>query len=253
MLHSDVLAQQIANLTQAGTKSFHPIGGVDAQRLAEALNDDALGLAQAAAASLFEGVQGVVDNRFTWATVKLYYSCFYAARARLMLRGSSIFYIGSSPYLLEAKAGCAVKKQSGNSHTVVIAEFARSLPGDVTISQEIATHAPLKWLEDRRNVASYRVAPFKDPEIPTDFCRFHGAPRRHLAAYLGKDRLLYAFDPDHAILALPLLMLGCLNDDIGSRGLKGCNIDPHYIGILSSKKCFVPELESNLSAFTFSK
>jgi hypothetical protein len=253
MLHSDLLAQQIATATRASPKVYHPIGALDAQRLVQALNDDAVGLAQAATVSMFEGVQGIVDQRFTWATVKLYYSCFYAARARLMLQGSSIFYIGSSPHLLEAKAGAAVRKQAGNSHSVVIAEFARSLPSDVVLSQDIASQPPMKWLEDKRNVASYRVAPFQDPEIPLDFKRFHGAPRRHLSAYLGKDRLLYAFDPEHALLALPLLMLLGLSDDMRSRGLEGCKIRTHYIRILASAKCFVPEFEANLSAFIFSK
>jgi hypothetical protein len=253
MLHSDLLAQQIAQGTKFGAKSYNPIGSSDANKLKTAQASDALGLAQASIASLFEGVQGAVNNRFTWATVKLYYSCFYAVRARLLLKGASIFYIGRSPHFLKSVAGCTVERRSGNSHSVVIEEFARSMAGDVTLSQEISQQSPLEWLEEKRNIASYKIAPFPDPEVSVHFTRFSGASRKHVAAYLSDETLLYAFDPDHAVIAFPLLMIRKLSEDLQASGASKCVVRSHFRDILTSSKCYVPPFESVLLAYQFSK
>lgn len=252
MLHSDRLSQTIAVATQVGPKQFRPITLSHATSLQTALVDDADRLSQIALASLFEGARGVIDRRTTWATVKLYYSAFYAIRARLMLNNVSIFYLGRSPHVLEARAGAITGRRGGNSHTVAIEEFLQRMSTDITLSQDIGGTCSLRWLEEKRNSASYKSAPFVDPVTPVEYRRFTSKPRSHFQAYLGADASLYAFDPEHAMLAYPIYMLSNLSSDLVNFGRTPVRIERHYVNILSSANSYVPEFGDTLKCFQFS-
>lgn len=251
MLHSDRLAARIATATKVGPKAFRPISSADANALGTALIDDARRVSQVAVASLFEGVSGAATGRYTWAKVKLYYSAFYAVRAMLMLHGFSIFYLGRSPFSLKAQAGLTVEKRSGNSHTVAIEMFTDQFPANPVVTQTIDTSSPLEWLEEQRNVASYRSAPLLDPQTPKEFVRFADRPRAHLQAYLGLDGALLAFDSDHAMIALPIQLILELSGLMSARSMS-VDISQHFIGLLSSQDCYVPDLKKELVAFSFS-
>lgn len=249
MIHSDVFAHEIAMTTKTSSKNFLPISRADALTLDLALIEDAKSIAHASLASLFEGINGLEKERFNWAIVKLYYSAFYSCRAILMLRSFSVFYIGRSPYALLAKAGETVTQKSGNTHTVVMTEFKNRFSADELLSQDIDSKGPLSWLEDRRNHASYKSAPFTDPTPPPEFVKSHSKLRSHIRAYLGADRSLYAFDPDHAMIAFPLWLLARLSRDLQLVDDKRIDVSKHYSTLLAT--CFVPELRVALSSFRF--
>jgi hypothetical protein len=75
----------------------HVLSAIEARKLQSYLKEDAVDYLYSAAVSLGDALCGVTRSLFTWATVKLYYSVFYAMRARLALKGFYLFYIGNRP------------------------------------------------------------------------------------------------------------------------------------------------------------
>jgi hypothetical protein len=57
----------------------------------------------------------------------------------------------------------------------------------------------------RREEANYKLARFPDPQAHEHFETIvETGLRRAIAAYIHDDAYLYTFDPDHAMLALPV-------------------------------------------------
>lgn len=245
---SDKLCQQFAGSTRAG-KVYSPISHLQAAQLSAAQLIDAAGYAQLALVTLFEAICGIAGKRYVWATTKLYYSTFYSIRARLLLQGCSVFYIGHSPHSLVSLPGKTVVKQSGNSHVATFQLFRSQFRADVLLSQPIDTIDPLKWLEERRNTASYTVAPSTDPSASAELMRIQGKVRLYLQAYYGDRKFIYAFDKDHALVAFPIEAIKSVDADLSARNIN-VQIDKHFVDIVSGVSCFIPEMHS-LSGFKF--
>lgn len=137
--------------------------------------------------------------------MKLYYACFYAAKAALARDGLAVFYVGNSPAMLEVVAGSSISFSEGNSHTVVTRAYERRFPGGALVSQDIDAEPAFRWMTHRREDVNYRFQRFSEP-IPHEwFKQLVGlGVRRAIGAYIG-DPTLYAYDAGHAIVALPLL------------------------------------------------
>lgn len=183
-----------------------PLSYLDAVTLENYQKEDAINLAQVSTASLIEAISGVFNNRFSWSKVKFFYSAFYAVQAMLLLRNISIFYIEKTPYSLESHPTFFGVKESGNSHSVAFEKFKHIFNGDYTLSQDIDGRHPIEWIESIRNEISYRTAPFPDPNVPAEF----SAPKKnialHIESYIKDKDYLYAFQPDHATIAYPVLL-----------------------------------------------
>jgi hypothetical protein len=108
---------------------------------------------------------------------------------------------------------------------------------------------PLTWLEERRNAASYNIAPSTDPVASLELIRIHGKVRSHIQAYYNDRSFMYAFDKDHALVAFPIEALKTVNADLFSRGVE-VPIEKHFVDILGSESCYVPEIRS-LNSFKF--
>ena len=71
------------------------------------------------------------------------------------------------------------------------------------MSQTILADSPLNWLMERRVEANYKAGRFGEPAVPDHFRQLHKAGiQRSVAEYMNE--ILFAFDPDHAMLAFPL-------------------------------------------------
>jgi uncharacterized protein (UPF0332 family) len=163
-----------------------------------------------AAVSIADAVKGIENELFSWATVKLYYATFYSLRAHLAASSYAILYQKTlhkaTPYGLSSFPNESPKKLSGNTHKVVLMEFARIFDKALVVSQQINGEKPLNWMMDRREEANYKNGCFPEPNKPSHFNGVSGSPiRATLNAYINDDGLTYGFDPDHAILALPIL------------------------------------------------
>ena len=250
MLHSDSLSQSVATSAKIGS-GYRPLSYIEAAQLEAALLSDASSLAQVALVSLFEGISGVANNRFSWSTVKLDYSAFYAIRSLLMMKRYSIFYVGRTPYTYLAAAGQIPARKSGNSHTVAFNLFKDIFKNDVSLSQEIDHLDPLNWIENKRNYVSYRAAPYLDPLPPDHFSIIGTKIRNNIVEYMTNKQYIYTFDKDHAMIAYPILLLSRATEEIKSSNPNTrIIVDKHIVDIVSSVNCFVPALKS-LDVFDF--
>lgn len=177
----------------------------EATSLAGCLRNDAFGYVYSAVISLSEAIRGLQKSLPSWATVKLYYSTFYAARGLLVLDGRCIFYVGSRPYSLLCRTGEVCARRNGQTHKIVIDLFRANCSAPFFLSQPIGLEDGFLWLMRLREDANYRLARFQDPTMPQHFFeadRIHW--RRALQVYLDPTQQILIFDPDHAALAFPL-------------------------------------------------
>jgi len=178
-----------------------------AAKLQSALEEDARGAIYSGIVSIADAFSGIQRGYFSWAVVKLYYSCFYFSKAALARRGIGVFYVGRSPFLIEAQPGSSPTSQPGNSHTVVTALYKKRIVGGAMNSQPIDGIHAFDWMTEKREAVNYKDIRFSDPVVPACFATIDSLGiRRVVGDYLG-DRTLYAYDAAHAIVALPLAAL----------------------------------------------
>jgi hypothetical protein len=170
-----------------------------------ALKKDAGGYLYSGIVSIGDAVQALDRAMYTWATVKLYYSLFYLLRNILAEHGIVLFYDGKKPFSWSCKAGQMPVKRDGPTHKAVLSTFSDVCPNSILISQPIDRYAALDWMTHRREEANYTNAKFTEPLPPAHFLKVsQEGVRRSTSAYSKDDSFLYAFDPEHAILALPI-------------------------------------------------
>jgi hypothetical protein len=194
----------------------HSLSSAEAAVLTSALREDARDYYYSACSTLAAGVQGLNSGFYTWSTVKLYYSVFYALRAYLAINRVCIFYVGSSSLWVDALPGAAPALTRENTHKSVLRVFEAKVPSTL-LSQQIGSDPPLEWLMARREQANYGTACFPDPEPPDHFklLEAHGL-RQLLSSYVADKSNAYTFDADHAMLAFPVKVIGEVRNLISS-------------------------------------
>lgn len=198
----------IGSMGKGGVHLNRPLTANEANHIQQVLRIDAVNYLYSACVSVGDALQAIDRTLFTWATVKLYYSSFYLLRSLLALSGRVLTYDGTKPRILTCRAGeqpAALGGSIRGTHQAVIAYFSKVFPNSPLLSQDIANETPFKWLMHRREEANYGVGRFVDPQCPSHFStivRF--GVRRSTADYIADKTYLYAFDPDHAMLALPI-------------------------------------------------
>ena len=205
MHRAQSVASQILGVRTGAAIATMSLSNPQAQQLRSALIADARDAVYSGMLTIGEATQGLDRRLFTWATVKLYYSAFYLIRSLLGIQGIGLIYVGSSPFIWRASAGERPIKRSGNTHGVVLKAFKDFMPGNVLLSQTVGVYEPLDWLTAKREAANYKTVRFSEPDAPAHFLTVERyGIRRLLGDYLGDDQHLFAFDPDHAMLAFPI-------------------------------------------------
>src|SRR5699024_1824610 len=129
---------------------------------------------------------GLDRNLFGWSTVKLYYACFYLAKAMLNRSGKCVLYVGSSPVYVECTPGSSPVREKGNSHTVVAAVYESEFPGGVLSVHPVGGLRPFRWLGQQREKVNYRDLKFSDPDPPNWFKHVErNGVRQLLSAYVS--------------------------------------------------------------------
>jgi hypothetical protein len=182
---------------------------ITAGMLERELAEDAKSYLYSSVVSVGDAIQGIQREMFSWATVKLYYAVFYALRAVLAAHKYAILYhvVGQkgTPYRLLAASGQAPAKLSGNTHKVILQQYSEHFPSAPMVTQLVGIHKPFDWMMDRREEINYKNAKFHEPVAPLFFKKIaSGNIRQLLDAYIKDNGSAFAFDPDHAILALPI-------------------------------------------------
>lgn len=198
--------------------------------------------------SLGEAIDGLTTCRFTWATVKLYYSVFYIARARLAADGIALVQDGRPAYSFRCVPSTPPEPRGNNTHEAVLSTFANELSHHRLLTSTIDGKQPLEWLADRRVDANYRISRFGDPTPISHFSSISPTSIR-VAVETYVDDILFAFDRDHAMLAFPIQLLMDALTFAASRGIDVpaslSGAEANYLqGLFKDKKGPLPKLVS---------
>lgn len=203
---------------------------------------DAKGLLYSATLSFLSAIDGAQGAQFSWAIVRLYYTCFYAARSILASNGICIFYHGTKPYSVTLTPGAQAKKENGVTHKVVWSLFSREFPGNILLNEidGIAAHV---WMTRLRETANYKNAKFPDPLVPAPFAMLDtSGVGKALLAYRSDTSHLLTFNSDHAAIAFPM---ECINQALRALKRSGDSYDDDeldYIRTLGAKIKVNPKL-----------
>ncbi len=167
---------------------------------------EAAGWCRAGAQSLLEAVLNFKKGRPSWGAVKAYYACFYAARARLLRSGFVHFYVDRTPAKLDLLNTKKFSKAKGNSHSILWREFSNKFSNSILLTEIDGVAAP-HWIQSVREYATYRQGDFTDPDFHLGNNPINPNLANNFQAYVDDKSNLYTFDPDHAVLALPVEFL----------------------------------------------
>jgi hypothetical protein len=202
-----------ANKTTVRARALTPL---EAANLAAALQADAADLYYTGWVSFLDALNGMKKGFYTWATVKLYYSVFYAFRASLALNNVCIFHVSRPHYIVDAQPGhTPASCIEPGTHRLVLKTFQQRNPTHLLMSQQIDLEDAIDWLIDKRESANYGNARFSEPDTrrELDFIIENGI-RETLSVYLTEETSMYVFDPDHAMVAYPLRALQSVGDQL---------------------------------------
>jgi hypothetical protein len=163
------LQSSILPFVRTNTLPSYVLSSGDAARLSAALLLDATDCFYSAAISIGDALGGIDRRFFSWATVKLYYSTFYAVQAMLASDGYCLFHAGKSPKWIEAQSGSRPTKAGGSTHESILDYFAKNYSAHLLLSQPIDGVPSLRWLMEKRVQANYSNTGFCEPVVPKHF------------------------------------------------------------------------------------
>ena len=168
------------------------------------------------------GVFKMIETRnYSWAFVHSYYSIVYFYQVMLALNDISLCYDQRRPFSIKLTAGASFKKEDGNTHRSIHALFKSEFETDAEICSDIDSERVCDWFEDMRNRVNYKTVPQQDPVAEYGLYDYGGADglRKKISVYLS-DLQVYAYTPEHAYVAYPLLLIRRIMRLYDSKGRK---------------------------------
>ena len=194
--------------------------------------------------SLFEAISSASNGRYSWATVKLYYSVYYLLQVEMLVRGS-VLIRASGLYRMILKPGQTFyhnkNREFNSDHSGTILHFMQLFKtSDPLCSNNINSKDAYLWLLEQRERVNYKERSFNEPSYPD----FWDGPfslglssdkiESTLQTYINDTYLAYAFQDNHAVLSIPIQRLIHTIKTLSNYGYK--NILP------SDKKEFLKEI-----------
>jgi hypothetical protein len=174
--------------------------------ISAATDEDSTLFFEASCICFANSISGLERGLLTWPVIQAYYSVYFSLHSILASNQFILLRRGKSPHLLSVTP-FFIRKLRSSAHDSLIRVFRDQLPYHKILSQEIDGQISLKWVKELRERYNYQTPGFVEPDWPDclDVFKRYGA-RKLIAIYFEEpDR--YAFDPDHAVLALPSLCL----------------------------------------------
>lgn len=180
--------------------------------LKQTLKEDAIDFFYNGVLSFSEGIDAVFQKRFSWATIKLYYSIYYLIRASLaskdiaVLRCKSMFRLvaraGEKPY------GTGNKKYN-TTHEGTINHYRDIFNmSDRLLSNKIDDYDAYEWMMNIREIVNYRSASFSEPDCLDIWDYFlHCIDEGTLSVALESlenDSYVMCFQEEYAVVAIPI-------------------------------------------------
>lgn len=150
----------------------------------------------------------ILSKNYSWALVHSYYSIFYFYQVLLAFSDVSLCYDQGKPFSIKLSEGSKFKKESGNTHESIFALFGKYFDNDAEICSEIEGVKVYYWFENMRNKVNYRTVPQLDPIADYGLFEYieEDTLRKMISIYL-RDLDIYAYTPEHAYVAYPLLLI----------------------------------------------
>lgn len=199
------LAESIVNAALNPSTVAVALSAANATKLRLALEADAKDYWYSGLITLGETTLGVSEQRYSWATVKAYYSTFYFARAILGYNGVGLWNRGGTYYSWVARTGAKPEKLSKSTHSSALELFNSSDVVPRLCNQMIGMDKAITWLKNQRVAANYTSIRFCDPVSNQCFTKIaKGSMRQLVEAYARDKDGTYYLDADHAMLAFPI-------------------------------------------------
>lgn len=188
--------------------------------LREDLKKDSLDYYFKGLLSFVQALNECKKTRYSWATVKLYYSLFYFLRASLAAKGIGFYRKERDLLRLDTRRGSTLQRcyENGNGrransdHKATLGLFIE-LYGinevDILQSNQIEYLNPYQWLVEKREWINYKVRVFPEPECPDFWSETNKYIKKNkfvniITDYFNDSLYIYCFQPESACLALPI-------------------------------------------------
>ncbi len=216
-----------------------------AQDLSQLLESEISSYYYKALLSYMECISALQNNLFSWATVRLYYSVFYAIKAYLACNGIAILRAERKLYYIKTKENEFFKRCADTTdHKGTILTLCKLFKNnDLLLSNDIDGVNVYQWMMRRREEVNYRDMDFHDPNAPefwTDISNeIKSQGIKKVIDKLVNDDWLYCFQDEYAVLGIPTKRLILTVDEIHRRS--------KFIDIDDDKKQLIDEMSSVLS------
>ena len=192
---------------------------MQANTLKQALQLDAKDHYYKGILSFAEAINGIRDFRFSWPTIKLYYSVYYLLRSFLYLNDIA-FIRHKSLYTIRAKEGETPKKKSNKKYNsdhqgTIYYHIDLHSERDILLSNKIDEKYAYEWMLERREDINYRYSKFSEPEYPQFWETLidHDVHKKGSEIYrkIIEDDYVLTFQEEFACLSIPVKVLQFVN------------------------------------------
>lgn len=228
---NQALIAELANLAPNTTDQF-VLTAAKSPAFESHLERDSIDYYYSAVCTYLESISGLYLGNFAWATVRLYYSCFYSARSILGANNIAIFYNNKKAYSIKITQNSSPTKESGTTHEIAFKVINKEL-SIPELKQPIDGIPPFEWLKEKREEANYKIPKLYDPEMPSHFNYTSSESlTRSINAYIddiNSMRLALTYDKDHAVVAYPLICLKKAKERLNTKGISLADPDISYL------------------------
>ncbi|GAA4382269.1 hypothetical protein [Hymenobacter koreensis] len=196
--------------------------------LKEKLHDDALAFYYKGSLSLKEGLVGVRNRLYSWATVKLYYSIFYLLRCSLALKG--VFFLRHMRELMYCNLNTSnsltqLPAMYKTDHRVTMYVVSNILTAyDFIQSNTINGMNAYEWMMQKREEINYKFKTFSEPDAPyfwediDDYIK-NNSFSELLDLLLSDNEGVFLFQEEYSCLAVPLKRYLLAKNDISNSNI----------------------------------
>nr|AGS53302.1 hypothetical protein [uncultured bacterium contig00013] len=193
----------------------HILSQNEASSLLVALHEDAIDLFYNGILSFSEGIDSIYNKRFSWATIKLYYTVYYLIRTSFatkdiaILRCDRMFRLpvrqGQQPY-------STGNKKYNSTHEGTINHYKDLFSmSDPLLSNKIEDNDAFQWMRNAREIVNYRSSSFREPnclEIWNYFSNcINDNSMSQILKQLEEDAYTLCFQEEYAIVAIPIKLI----------------------------------------------
>lgn len=206
----------------------HELTTNEADELKTLLRQDAIDFFNSAVISFSEGIDAIYLKRYSWATVKLYYSIFYLLRTFMASNGYALLR-NYSMYRLKVAAGekpyGTGNKKYNSTHGGTMSHYKDVFSGtDTLLTNTIDDTDVYQWMEDARDIVNYRAVSFEDPDCLDVWCKYKEALESNklsdlLEQLINDTQYIYCFQEEYAVVAIPIKRMQQTIMDLDNNGL----------------------------------